>query len=114
MGNYNNIKPYAEFAHKAAEGGGIEKYLDDYGKGKYDLGVATEREKEGQKALVLIGATVLLWELGKIGIRKIKNMGKAKKENAIAKSEKARREYLKCVNINDSDYEIQEDRESED
>lgn len=27
MANYENIKPYAEFAHVAAQHGGIEKYL---------------------------------------------------------------------------------------
>lgn len=30
MSNYKNIKPYADFAHKAAQNGGIEKYPPVY------------------------------------------------------------------------------------
>lgn len=114
MANYDNIKPYADFAHKAAKAGGVDKYLDEFGNAKYDLGVASEKETEGWKALLVIGITLGLWEAGKAGIRKIKDNNRTKKMKAIIRVDKARKECLSSVSKCATNAEIEPEVTSND
>ncbi len=38
MANYENIKPYAEFAHVAAQHGGVHEYMNQIAEYNYSLG----------------------------------------------------------------------------
>lgn len=40
MANYENIRPYAEFSHEAAQHGGVDSYLSELQEASYDNGVA--------------------------------------------------------------------------
>ena len=98
MANYDNIKQYADFAHDAAKVGGVKNYLDEYGDAKFELGIASEKETEGWKAVLLAGITVALWEGGKTVIHKIKKINRTKKENTLNRANKAREEYIASIN----------------
>lgn len=60
MSNYNNIKPYADFAKKVAPHGGPEKYVQKVAEKNFAAGVqaekATEPGKAGLEALVILAA----------------------------------------------------------
>lgn len=84
MANYENIKPYAEFAHVAAQHGGIEKYLSMIAEANRRLGILEERSTEGRKAALVVGAAILIWEGGKAGIRFIKNQIEERKSEEEA------------------------------
>ena len=62
MANFENIKPYADFAHKTAQHGGIEKYLSMIAEANRRLGILEERSTEGRKAALVVGAAILIWE----------------------------------------------------
>ncbi len=55
MANYENIRPYAEFAHTAALRGGVEKYLNQIANTNYQLGVMDARSMMIQQLLVAGG-----------------------------------------------------------
>ena len=74
MSNYKNIKPYADFAHKAAQNGGIEKYLEMLENTNREIGAMEERKTEGWKAVLVLSVGIILWEGGKAGIRGIKKI----------------------------------------
>ena len=84
MSNYDNIKPYAEFAHEAAKHGGVEKYLNEIAEANRDLGILEEKDTEGWTAALLLGAGLLLWEGGKASIKGIKAFSKKRKEEKKA------------------------------
>lgn len=103
MSNYKNIKPYADFAHKAAQNGGIEKYLEMIENTNREIGAIEERKTEGWKAVLVLGVGIILWEGGKAGIRGIK---KAYNEHKIIritalkrKSEEAKEAIIKEIRM---------------
>lgn len=93
MANFENIKPYADFAHKTAQHGGIEKYLSMIAEANRRLGILEERPTEGRKAALVVGAAILIWEGGKAGIRLIKDYieeCKSEEETLLMQSENAK------------------------
>lgn len=84
MANYDNIKPYADFAHEAAKHGGVDCYLAEIADANRKLGILEEKDSEGWKGALLLGAGLLLWEGGKAGIRSIKAHRAKKKAQEVA------------------------------
>ena len=94
MSNYENIKPYAEFAHEAAQHGGVMEFLDELADSNYKLGIEAERETELGKAALLLGVGIAAWEGGKFAIKKIKEH---KHNKVIEASERAEKAKQKCM-----------------
>lgn len=84
MANYDNIKPYADFAHEAAKHGGVDSYLAEIADANRKLGILEGKDSEGWKGALLLGAGLLLWEGGKAGIRRIKAHRAKKKAQEVA------------------------------
>lgn len=103
MSNYKNIKPYADFAHKAAQNGGIEKYLEMLENTNREIGAMEERKTEGWKAVLVLSVGIILWEGGKAGIRRIKKIYIEHKTTKITalkrKSEEAKAAIIKEVHM---------------
>ena len=103
MSNYKNIKPYADFAHKAAQNGGIEKYLEMLENTNREIGAMEERKTEGWKAVLVLSVGIILWEGGKAGIRGIKKIYIEHKTTKIPalkrKSEEAKAAIIKEVHM---------------
>ena len=97
MANYENIKPYADFAHTAAQNGGVEKYLDQIAESNYALGVMDEKNTEGLKAAAVVTAALALWEGGKWIYKKGKNYYMKKRDEAVRKSEAAKSAIIEGV-----------------
>lgn len=97
MANSENIKPYAQLAHEASLKGGPEKFLKDHAEANFKLGVESEKDTEGWKVLLVTGAAIGLWELGKLGINTIKNVRIKKKEDLVAKSKEAEKNYQNSI-----------------
>lgn len=90
MANYNNIKPYAEFAHKAAQHGGVENYLNEIKESNYELGVMDERSTEGAKVAAASLLVLLVWEkVVKPVYRKISSISEKRREIIVDKSKTA-------------------------
>lgn len=90
MANYNNIKPYAEFAHKAAQHGGVENYLNEIKESNYELGVMDERSTEGAKVAAASLLVLLVWEkVVKPVYRKISSISEKRREVIVDKSKTA-------------------------
>lgn len=90
MDNYENIKPYADFAHTAAQHGGVDSYLNEIAEENYNMGVLDEKQTEGMKALVLLGVGLSVWEGGKWVFRKVQGIFKKKRKDSEQKSEAAK------------------------
>lgn len=108
MANYDNIKRYSEFAHEAAERGGVDEYLAEHAQSNYDLGVADEKETELWKILVAIVAGFAARELW----GKYKSWLEKRKKNDIQKSQMAEQKIKKCVNadaMGDNDEHMQDE-----
>lgn len=88
MANYKNIKPYSDFAHEAAQHGGVDSYLEEISDSNFQMGIMAERESEKWKGALLVGATVLIWEGGKAGYLKLK---KRYRDNKAKQAELKRR-----------------------
>ena len=101
MANYDNIKPYADFAHEAAPHGGVKKYLDEIADANRQLGILEEKDTEGWKAALLLGAGLILWEGGKASIRGIRRLyakrKEEKKEELLKKSDEAKAAIVEGV-----------------
>lgn len=94
MNNYDNIKPYADFSHEAAQHGGVDSYLDELAESNRQKGIMEEQALEPQKfGIVAIGA-IFAWEVGKFVVNKVKNHIKSaryqKEEMLTQKAESAK------------------------
>jgi len=94
MSNYDNIREYSEFSHKAAQHGGVKKYLDELADANYSLGVEAEKETELGKAVLLLGVGITAWEAGKFAVKKIKEHRRNKVNEAVERTEKAKQDCL--------------------
>lgn len=90
MSSYENIKPYAEFSHTAAQNGGVDSYLEKIEKASYDEGVSDTTDKAIK--LLPIGAAVAigLWESGKWLYRQGKSYFAKRKEADVLEVEAAK------------------------
>lgn len=79
MSNYENIRPYAEFAHKAAQHGGVDRFLTQIADANYERGILAEQETEGVKGLMVLGFGIVLWEGGKFVYRTVRRKYKEHK-----------------------------------
>ena len=86
MANYENIRPYSELVHRACEGGGPKKFLEDHALANYNLGVMDERASWGWKGCIIAAATLTIWEGAKAGYRRIK---KVREERVMVEKAKA-------------------------
>lgn len=98
MANYENIKPYAEFAHEAAQHGGVDNYLNDIAEANQELGILDEKNTEGWKALLVAAVALGLWEGGKAALHGIKKHLEKKKLEATKKAEDAKAAIIEGVN----------------
>jgi len=100
MSNYENIRPYAEFAHDAAQHGGVDRYLTQIADANYERGVLAEQETEGVKGLMVLGFGIALWEGGKFVYRTVRRKyqeHKAKKAALLRQSEEAMNEIKRNI-----------------
>ena len=72
MPNYENIRPYAEFSHEAAQHGGIDNYLDTLAMVNQKIGIDIEKGTEIPKGVLLAILSIVFWEGGKWVFRKFK------------------------------------------
>ena len=89
MANYGNIKPYADFAHTAAQNGGVQSYLSRIADSNYRLGVMDEQSTEGWKTLLVGGIVLAFWEGGKWLYQKGKQYYHDQREEAEEEAEQA-------------------------
>ena len=83
MGNFQNIKPYADINHVMAKYGGVDAYLkivEDVGRQK---GILEERSVSGQKMMAAALAAVAVWETARWGYRAVKGLYDHHKESKI-------------------------------
>lgn len=90
MANVDNIRPYAKFAHEAAQHGGVDSYLDELANANYDLGASDTASKFLKFILLAIPTTIVLWEGGKAGYKKGKVYLEHYKEEARNRAETAK------------------------
>ncbi len=122
MGNYENIRPYAEFSRTAKEHGGVDNYLNELQTASYDAGASDTLQTVVQLAPFVIGGCLGLWEGGKWICRKVSDhFAKCKEADKIiiesakeAIKEEVRKEELReekesiqpeTVKYSESDYE---------
>ena len=86
MANFENIRPYSELVHQACKGGGPDKFLRDYAKANYNLGVQAEQATEGWKIGIAVATTLAIWEGCKAGYRCLK---RAREERVLIEKVKA-------------------------
>lgn len=103
MGNYENIRPYAEFAHMVAPYGGPEQYLNDYGDARYECGKIDQREADKAAIFTAIAGTAFVSAVINFGIQKYREI---KRKRAQEEAEKAKGAYLKAVSSNKVDAEV--------
>ena len=120
MPNPENIQPYSDLAHKAAVAGGPEKFLDEYGESKREIGWEEgfeEGERKGieEGVLTSLGVTVvtlittkLIIPVAKRGYNRLKEFHQSKKNKRKKKIEElqraadeARASYLTEYQTND-------------
>lgn len=97
MANYENIRPYAEFNHTAAQHGGVQSYMAQVADANYELGVMDEKATEGFKGLLVAGATLALWEGGKWVYRKGKSLYENRHKKLELQAEAAKVALIKGV-----------------
>ena len=94
MANYDNIEPYSELAHIAAQHGGPKQYLNQLTNASYKMGVMDEKGTEGIKiaAGVAVGAGLTLAAVQ--GVKTWRGWRRRKKEKQrneeMRKAEEAR------------------------
>ena len=97
MANYKNIEPYADFAHTAAQKGGVDNYLKQIAESNYDLGVMDEKSTEGLKAAAIVTAALAIWEGGKAIYRYAKKRYEKRRKETVQKAESARNTIVSGV-----------------
>lgn len=95
MGNYENIRPYAELVHEAAQHGGVEKYTDDLWNDGWQRGIDAERDTEPIKAVVLLSVGIAAWEGGKAVISWIRERRRNKQLALQQRSEEIKDKLIK-------------------
>lgn len=90
MANYENIRPYAELIHTAAQHGGVDSYMEQVADANHELGVMDEKATESWKGLLVAGATLVLWESGKWVYRKGKSLYEKRHKKLEQQSETAK------------------------
>lgn len=98
MPNYENIRPYAEFAHEAAQHGGVDSYLNQMTESSYALGIMEERSTESWKAFMLTAGVIIIWEAGKAAVyygKRCIRKYRAKKVSLLKETETAKAEIKK-------------------
>ncbi len=83
MANYNNIKPYSDFAHTAAQHGGVESYLNQLQSASYDAGSSDTLSAVIELAPYAAVGCITAWECGKWAFRKVGNIIKKRKDEDI-------------------------------
>ena len=97
MANYGNIKPYADFAHAAAQNGGVQNYLNRIADSNYKLGVMDEQSTEGWKVMLVTGFALALWEGGKWLFQKGKQYYQEQRAEVIKEAELAEEAVIREV-----------------
>ena len=105
MSNYDNIKPYAEFSHKAAQFGGPEQYVNIVAEKSFEAGAQAEKATELKKGALLLALGLATWEGGKLAVNKYKQYRKKKAEEALMDANDAKEE---CINALKNEIEKEE------
>ncbi len=90
MSNAENIKPYADFAHEAAQHGGVDSYLNELETASYDQGSSDTLGKVFKYAPVVIGGAILVWEGGKRLVKRGVDYFSNRQENNAHRIENAK------------------------
>ena len=107
MPNYENIKPYSDFSHTAAEHGGVENYLNELAEKNRELGVLDEKSTEGIKALLFGAVLLTVWEGGKWCYSKLKNRRNDQRKIIEVEIEDAKEKIVQdAENASDNGYEM--------
>lgn len=94
MSNYNNIKPYADFSHKAAPFGGPEQYVKKVAQKNFAAGIQAEKSTEFGKGAILLALGLAAWEGGKFAVHKYIDYRQRKLNEAIEEANKANEECI--------------------
>ena len=97
MANYRNIKPYADFAHTAAQNGGVQNYLNQIANSNYRLGVMDEKSTEGNKAVFVGVAVLTIWEVGKWLFKTGRQLYQDERDRVAEEAEQAEEALLQEV-----------------
>lgn len=91
MGNFENIRPYAEFAHAAAQDDGIEKHLEKIRAQSYEEGSIARTQEilslAPAIAFTISAGSILLWEGSKYLYQSVQNKLSARRLKASQISE---------------------------
>ena len=80
MSKYENIKPYAEMVHNAAQHGGPKKWLDEMTEEAEQMGMLKEKATEPVKILITAGITLVGAKASSILWKKVKENNEEKIE----------------------------------
>ncbi len=97
MSNYNNIKPYADFSHKAAEYGGPEQYVKLVAQKNFAAGIQAEKSAELGKGTVLFALGIAACIGGQYAYKKYIEYKQDKMNHALAEAEKANEECIEVL-----------------
>ena len=78
MANYENIKPYAEFAHVAAQHGGVHEYMNQIAEYNYSLG-AMQGASDAYMTSFVVGGICMVISAGFYFYNKRDSSGKSRK-----------------------------------
>ena len=100
MANFENIRPYSEFAHEAALHGGVDSYLDTIANVNQQIGIAKERGTEGWKGLLLLAGGIVVWEGCKKVYREVKGRYQKRRDKLAVlqnQSDEAKAAIKRCI-----------------
>lgn len=99
MTNYNNIKPYSDFAHTAAQHGGVESYLNQLQSTSYDVGCSDTLSAVIKLAPYAAVACITFWECGKWVLQKVGNTIKKRKDEDIMVIDASKAAIMQCAKM---------------
>ena len=113
MSNSENIRPYSEMVHTAAQNGGPDRFVQDIAEKNYERGIEDERATEWWKGAVLVVIALGLSEGIRWVVKKSPKRHKDRSAQLKAESDAAIAAYKECcandeleqVNLSDSNSE---------
>lgn len=85
---------YSQLSHAASEAGGPQKFIDQVADINFQRGVQAEKDTEGWKGALLVGAAIGLWEGGKALYRRHKAKKAAKQKALLEASNAAKQKFV--------------------
>lgn len=113
MSNFENIRPYAEFSHTAAQDGGIDNHINNIKNAAREQGIEEGRFEILQMLPIILACGITIWEGIKILVKKVKALycdiitkKQAPLKKRAEEAEAALREEIKRVEMPESQESI--------